>query len=145
MIYRPRYVINDFHGRHSNNREEVSFEVGVFDNFQDLVEVCSKIDHSNAYIPPNLSSKYGFWGTSFDKRDPTSRDSMYMVTKDEALMIMTMGPRQHVHEEETPRDFMEAEAKERMELERDLDAENYEAFLEDIENRLMGGDLTSWL
>lgn len=147
MIYRPMYVIKDVHGRHASNREEVSVEVGVFDNFQDLVEVCSKIDHTNVYIPPKLVGKYGFWGTSFDKRDPTPRDMMKMVTKDEALQFMMYGPRQEMYddEQEQPRDFIEAEELERLDLERELEEEEYEEFLEDIESRVRGGDLTSWL
>lgn len=134
MIYRPRYVIKDVHGRHSKNHEEVSFEVGVFENFQDLVEVCSKINHTNAYIPSNLSGKFGFWGTSFDKRDPTPRDSLKMVTKEQAEYIMTHGPPANNmnYEEDDDMDLLEREAREREEMEKEDMEEGYESFLEDL-------------
>lgn len=138
MIYKPKYVIKDFHGRHTHNHSEVKVEVGVMENFQELVEVSSKIDHNNAYVPKNLPSTFGFWGTSFDKRDRIPRDSMKMVTADEALHIMLNGPRNNVYnndDEDEDYDFVEAERREMNLLKREMEEDEYEDFLADIEYR----------
>lgn len=134
MIYRPKHVIKDIQGRHVNVREEYIVPVGVFDNFKDLVEVCSRIDHTNAHIPKNLSNRFGFWGTSFDKRDPTPRDSLKMVTKEQAEYIMTHGPPANNmdYEEDDDMDLFEREAREREEMEKEDMEEGYESFLEDL-------------
>lgn len=136
MIYKPNYVIKDFHGRHTHNHTEVKFEVGVMENFQELVKVSSKIDHTNAYVPNNIPKTFGFWGTSFDKRDRIPRDSMKMVTADEALHIMLHGPNKNNYEDEdTDFDFVEAERREKEMLRREMDEDDYEDFLADIEYR----------
>lgn len=138
LIYKPSYVIKDFHGRHTNNREEARFDVGVMNSFQDLIKVCSKIDHTNAYVPKTLPSKFRFWGTSFDKRDPVPRDSIKMVTAEEALHIMLNGPNMNNHldeDEEKDYDFVEAERREMNLLKREMEEDEYEDFLADIEYR----------
>lgn len=137
MIYRPNHVIKDIQGRHTNVREEYIVQVGVLDNFKDLVEVCSRIDHTNAHIPKNLSKRFGFWGTSFDKRDPTPRDSLKMVTKEQAEHIMIHGPSGNnmEREDDVYMDFLEREERERDEMNREQMEEDYEVFLEDIRRR----------
>jgi len=138
MIYKPKYVIKDVHGRHSNNNEEYKIEVGVLDNFDTLVSVCSKIDHTNAYIPPNLSGRFGFWGTSFDKRDPIQRDFIKMVSGEEALNIMLNGPTKYTNDQDDEyddMDFYETEKRQMEILKREIENEEYEEYLNNLENR----------
>jgi len=147
MIYKPKYVIKDIQGKHSNNREEVKFEVGVFDNFRDLVEVCSQIDHTNAYIPSNISGKFGYWGTSFDKKTPVPRDSMNMVTKEQALHRMKNGPQNNIisdGDEDYNYDFTETERRLKEQLRREQDEDEYEEFVADLEFKMRNGEASSW-
>jgi len=146
MIYKPKYVIKDFQGRHTNNREEVKFDVGVFDNFQDLVDVCSQIDHTNAYIPRNISGKFGYWGTSFDKRTPVPRDSMKMVTKEQALHLMKNGPvvEETMDDDYEEMDVWEREARENEIARREQEEEEYEEFVADLEFKMRNGESYSW-
>lgn len=135
IIFKPKFVIKDFHGRHTHNHSEAKFDVGVLGNFQELVNVCAKIDHTNVHFPKNIPSNFGFWGTSFDKRDRTSRDSLKMVTAEEALHIMMNGPKStggYVDEYEDEMDFVEAERREMNLLKREMEEDEYEDFLADI-------------
>lgn len=137
LIYKPSYVIKDVHGRHTNNREEVRFDVGVMTSFQDLVSVCSKINHTNAYHPKTLQSKFRFWGTSFDKRDPIPRDAEKIVSPDEALEIMMNGPKNSFREkeyyEDNDFDFEAAEKREMDIINREIMEYEYEEFVQEME------------
>lgn len=143
LIYKPSYVIKDVHGRHTNNREEARFEVGVMTSFQELVEVCSKINHTNAYVPVTLPEKFSFWGTSFDKRDPVPRDAGKIVSATEALEIMMNGPKNLIQEddyEEEDVDFEEAERREMNRLEKEMMEEQYEDFIQEMAVRRIADD-----